>query len=268
MTTSILNLAVSSLYVIAGILLTRRLFLGESQPASKRPVLMLSATAVILHCSIIYIKLAPQTQWSLGLTNALSVVACAVAIVFTVIAWRRPIENLGAVVMPAAAVSVIVAWLWPSSEGLVLPSVQLTAHLIVSILAYAFLSLAVVQALLLSTQEKHLRRRHPARLLKALPPIQTMESLLFILTSIGFGLLTLTLISGAVYTRSLFGVTFTFNHHTVLSIAAWIIFGILLIGHFKFGWRGRHAAHWTIGGFVFLVLAYFGTKYVAEILLG
>lgn len=267
MITSILNLAASTLYLIAGILLTRRLFRGENQPSGKQPVLMVSATAVILHCAIIYINLAPQTHWSLGLTNALSVVACAIGLVFTALALRRPIENLGMVVMPAAAVCVVAAWLWPSSSGLVPPSAQLTAHLIVSILAYAFLSLAVVQAVLLSIQEKHLHRRQTVRLLKALPPIQTMETLLFILTSIGFGLLTLTLISGAVYTRSLFGVTFTFNHHTVLSIAAWVIFGILLIGHFKFGWRGRHAAHWTIGGFVFLILAYFGTKYVAEFLL-
>ena len=136
-----------------------------------------------------------------------------------------------------------------------------------SLVAYAFLSLAVVQALLLNVQEKRLHERHPDRLLKTLPPIQTMEGLLFAFTGIGFTLLTLTLVSGVFYTRELFGVPLSFNHHTVLSIIAWFIFGTLLVGHFRFGWRGRHAAHWTIVGFAVLVLAYFGTKYVVEVLL-
>ena len=94
-----------------------------------------------------------------------------------------------------------------------------------------------------------------------------MEGLLFLLAGIGFVLLTLTLISGAFYTRALFGVSFTFNHHTVLAIMAWVIFGILLAGHFWFGWRGRRATYWTIFGFIVLVLGYFGTKYVVEVLL-
>lgn len=268
MTMQILNVTATALYIIAGFLLIRRLFSGETGRVNKRVVLILSAVAVALHCVILYADLAPHAEWSLGLTNAFSIIACAMAAAFTVIAMRRPIENLGVVVLPAAAAAIVVAWLWPvGGEGVVAPSTHLTAHLIVSILAYAFLSLAVAQALLLSAQERRLRQRDPGRLLNALPPIQTMEGLLFVLTGIGFVLLTLTLISGALYTRSLFGVTLTLNHHTVLSILAWVIFGILLIGHFRFGWRGRHAAHWTIGGFIVLVLGYFGTKYVVEVLL-
>ncbi|MDJ0958209.1 MAG: cytochrome c biogenesis protein CcsA [Arenicellales bacterium] len=268
MTMQILNATAALLYIVAGGLLIRQLFSGKSGTTNKLPVLILSAVAVILHAIILYLDLAPHPEWSLGLTNAFSIVAFAVAAAFTVIAITRPIENLGAVVMPTAAAAIIAAWFWPvGSEGSVEPSRPLTAHLIVSILAYAFLSLAVVQALLLSAQERRLRQRDPGRLLNALPPIQTMEGLLFVLTGIGFALLTLTLVSGAIYTKSLLGVTLTFNHHTVLSILAWLIFGILLIGHFRFGWRGRHAAHWTIGGFIVLVLGYFGTKYVVEVLL-
>ena len=268
MTIQILNLTAASLYIVAGVLIIRRLFSGKSESTNKLPILILSAVAVILHGIILYSDLAPRVEWSLGLTNAFSIIAFAVAAVFTIIATRRPVENLGVAVLPTAAVALVAAWLWPvGSEGLVTPSRQLTVHLIVSILAYAFLSLAVVQALLLSAQERRLRQRDPGRLLNALPPIQTMEGLLFVLTGIGFVLLTLTLVSGAIYTKSLFGVTLTFNHHTVLAILAWLIFGILLVGHFRFGWRGRHAANWTIGGFIVLVLGYFGTKYVVEVLL-
>lgn len=268
MITLILNLAAVSLYFAAGFLLAKRLVSGEADPGQKTPILWMCGVAVVLHCVILYADLAAGGQWRLGLTNALSFAAVVIAIVYTALACQRPIENLGAFVLPVAGLSVLAAWIWPAGEkGTVAPSTPFTIHLVVSVLAYAFLTLAVVQALLLNTQEKHLHRRHPVRLLKALPPIQTMETLLFVLTGVGFTLLTFTLISGIVYTEALFGVAFSFDHHTVLSILAWVIFGILLLGHFLFGWRGRHAAHWTIGGFVVLVLAYFGTKYVVEVLL-
>lgn len=269
MITAILNLAAVLLYSSAGVVLFRRLMSKQTEASSKAPILWVSLAAVIIHALSIYITLTPQDQWSLGMTNAFSLVACAVALVFTLLAFWRPIENLGVAVMPSAAIAVLGAWLWPAdTQALVTPTRQFTLHLALSVTAYAFLTLAVVQAVLLSTQERRLRHREPGRVLKALPPIQTMETLLFLLTGIGFILLTLTLISGAIYTRSLLGVTFTFNHHTVLTLLAWLIFGTLLTGHFFFGWRGRHAVHWTIGGFVVLVMAYFGTKYVAEFILG
>lgn len=264
----LLNLTTTAFYLTAGGLLIHRLFVRGIGPTDTRRILILSAIAVAQHCIILYSGLAPHSHWSLGITNAFSMITWAVALVFTIIAMRQPIENLGVVVLPLAAVAVMAAWLWPSAgESLVMPSTQLTVHLTVSILAYAFLGLAVVQALLLNAQEKRLRQRDPSRLLNALPPIQTMEGLLFLLAGIGFVLLTLTLISGAFYTRALFGVSFAFNHHTVLAIMAWLIFGILLVGHFWFGWRGRRATYWTIFGFIVLVLGYFGTKYVVEVLL-
>lgn len=268
MNMAILNLAAALLYSGAGIVLFRQLVSEQGSASGRSPALWISLAAVSIHALVIYLTLSPQDQWSMGMTNAFSLIACAVAAVFTVLAFLRPIENLGVAVMPSAAIAVLGAWLWPAdSQALVTPSKQFALHLSLSVTAYAFLTLAVVQAILLSTQERRLRHREPGRVFKALPPIQTMETILFLLTGIGFVLLTLTLVSGAIYTRSLLGVTFTFNHHTVLTLLAWIIFGTLLVGRFFFGWRGRHAVHWTIGGFVVLVLAYFGTKYVVEFIL-
>lgn len=268
MASTVLDLAAVVLYLTAGLLLARRLFSEKDGAENKQHILWITAMAIVLHCVILYRGLAPQDQWHLGLTNAFSFVACTVSIVFTVLACQRPIAILGIVVLPLAALSIIATWIWPAgSLATVAPSARFSFHLLVSLAAYAFLSLAVVQAVLLNVQEKRLHERHPDRLLKALPPIQTMEGVLFLLTGIGFALLTLTLVSGALYTRALMGVPLAFNHHTVLSILAWLIFGTLLVGHIRFGWRGRHAARWTIAGFLVLVLAYFGTKYVVEYLL-
>jgi len=268
MTMLILNLTATLLYISSGFILFRQLIRGRDIATSKTPVLILSVAAVLVHGGIIYAGMLHHDQWDLGITSAFSIIAFAVAGVFTGIAIWRPIENLGVAVMPAAAISVLGAWLWPTgTQAQVNPSAPFTLHLIVAVMAYAFLTLAVIEALLLNLQENRLRQREPGRLLKALPPIQTMEKLLFLFAGVGFILLTLTLISGAVYNKFLLGVSLTFNHHTVLTIIAWVIFGVLMVGHFRFGWRGRYAAHWTIGGFVVLVLAYFGTKYVAEFLL-
>ncbi len=140
-------------------------------------------------------------------------------------------------------------------------------HLLISLLAYGFLALAVVQSLVMALQEHRLRIRSEASVLSKLPPLETMEQLLFQLVGIGFVLLSLGLVSGLWFSAEQLGAAFVINHHTVLSVAAWLIFGSLLVGHLRFGWRGKTATRWTIGGFILLALAYFGWKFVLEILL-
>ena len=84
----------------------------------------------------------------------------------------------------------------------------------------------------------------------------------------GFVLLTLTLGSGIVFSEELFGKAMRFNHKTVFGILSWLIFAALLGGRQLYGWRGRIAVRWTLAGFLMLVLAYVGSKFVLEVLLG
>jgi ABC-type uncharacterized transport system permease subunit len=102
-------------------------------------------------------------------------------------------------------------------------------HVVGAGLAYALLSLALAQALLLGFQDKRLKQKQSLSLDMALPPIQTMEVTLFQMIYSGFGLLTLTLISGALSSNDMFGESFLFNHHTVLALLAWIsLLGLVL----------------------------------------
>lgn len=272
MLTALFNLLVISLYLIAGILLVRRLFNAPTTSGSesyiKWAVLALVAGASALHGALLYSTLWVNDGLNLGLNSAASLMAWAIVVLFLAIAAFKAIENLGVLILPSAALAVLLAWLWPG-QHLLLPQVSmaLLSHLIVAFLAYSLLALAMVQALILAWQEHRLHQQHPGHLLRAMPPIQTMEKLLFGLIGTGFVLLTFTLISGTAFSRAIFGKALVINHHIVLSLIGWGIFAILLFGHWRFGWRGRHAAHWTVGGFALLLLGYFGSKFVLEILL-
>lgn len=234
-----------------------------------RPVLgFLVVTGLILHGAVLWKTTLLPVGLNLALTGVASLVAFVAVLMLTLASVTRPFENLGIAILPIAAILLQVAWVFPGQRVLLGPTRPAeTAHIIVSLLAYSLLFLAALQSGLLLIQERHLRAHQPGGFIRSLPPMETMERLMFRMIEVGFLLLTLTLISGIFFSEALFGEPMRFTHHIVLSTAAWIVFGILLIGHWRLGWRGRIAVRWTLGGFILLVLAYFGSKFVLEFLL-
>jgi ABC-type uncharacterized transport system permease subunit len=142
---------------------------------------------------------------------------------------------------------------------------QIKLHVTVALLAFSVLSIAAVLAILLAIQERALRHREFGSWLRALPPLTLTEALLFRLIGAGFVLLTLTLLSGILFVDDLFGQHLI--HKTVLSIVAWLVFGVLLFGRKQYGWRGRRAVNLTLIGMAILLLAFFGSKFVLEVIL-
>ncbi|MFM8333028.1 MAG: inner membrane protein YpjD [Candidatus Methylumidiphilus sp.] len=178
-------------------------------------------------------------------------------------ALSRPVDKLGVILFPLNAWLLLLKLALPeAAHTLKIHSWQMNAHILVSMLAYSFLNMAALQALLLALQDWHLRRRHARGLIRSLPPLQTMEKLLFQLIAAGWVLLGLSLLSGFVFVENLFAQHLV--HKTVLSILAWLVFGTLLAGRAVQGWRGPTAIRWTLGGFAALMLAYFGSKMVLE----
>ena len=131
-------------------------------------------------------------------------------------------------------------------------------------ISYSLLMIAAVHALVLATQDRHLRNKRPGGFIRALPPLQTMENLLFQMIGLGFFLLSLSLVTGMIYLDDMFAQHVA--HKTILSIVAWFVFATLLWGRWRFGWRGTIAIRYTLGGFITLFLAYLGSKWVIEIL--
>ncbi|OGI50330.1 MAG: hypothetical protein A3E57_07695 [Candidatus Muproteobacteria bacterium RIFCSPHIGHO2_12_FULL_60_33] len=269
MTNPVMNFLALALYFIAGGLLGQRLMRGEVVTGGvKIGIFSLGLGAVVLHAALLYTNLWTASGLNLALTPAFSLIAWVVAVLYLASSLIRPVDNLGVFIMPIAGLMLLVEWLWPGQMSLPLTSSVSAVHIIVSVLAYSLLCLAAVQSLMLLMQERHLRGRHPGGFIRALPPMQTMESVMFQMIGFGFILLTLTLISGVFFSEAIFGQPLKFTHHMVLAVVAWIVYAILLIGRWRLGWRGRPAIHWTLGGFMLLLLAYFGSKFVLEILLG
>lgn len=151
-------------------------------------------------------------------------------------------------------------------------------HLSLVVLTSGILTVAMLHAVLMAFVERVLHRAHRDAAaapespllgpLAKLPPLLTMERLLFALIGLGFVLLTLTLATGMALSESLFGRALRFNHETLFALVAWIVFGVLLAGRMIYGWRGRVAMRWVLAGFLMVVLAGVGSRFVLEVLLG
>ncbi len=264
-----LSLLAAALYVLAGVLLLQRLRSAPQPPdTSQRAVLAIAVAASLIHAWLLYASAVGADQFNAALPTAISLAAWAIVLLFLLATAAGPAFSLGVFVLPGAALAVLAGWLMPARDYLisgVTPAAA--AHMIIAVLAYAFLALAVAQALVLALQDHQLHQRHPLPLLRALPPLESMETLLFRLIWAGFVLLSVTVVSGGLFSEELFGRPLVFSHHVVLSILAWLIFAMLLAGRRLFGWRGPSAIRWTLAGFALLALGYFGTRFVLEVLL-
>ncbi len=258
---------VAALYVVTGGLLGVRLSRGGMEkPLSKVGPMVVGWGAVLLHGAILVQTVLQSGGINLGFFNALSCTGWLMAAVLLAVALARPVENLGIILLPFSAATVLLALIFPS-QRLVADSHQwpLELHILLSILAYSLLALAAVQAILLAVQDRRLHNRQPGGFVRGIPPLITMESMLFQMIGAGFILLSLALASGFLFLEDILAQSLV--HKTVLSLIAWSVFGILLWGRWRFGWRGRTAIRWTLIGFVTLVLAYFGSKLVLELVL-
>lgn len=256
------------LYLLSTGLLFQRLGHAAGGSAVRRShVLVTGLAACVLHVVMLYPVLLTGAGLNLGFFQAASLIALTTALLLSLAAFYEPVENLGIPVFPLAAASIGLLVLFPGEHLVTGPQLDkaLDFHILTSLLAYSILGLAALQAVVLAIQDHHLHNRQPGGFIRALPPLQTMETLLFQMIGGGFMLLTLALVTGFIFLEDIFAQHLV--HKTVLSIAAWLVFAVLIWGRWRFGWRGRNAIRWTIGGFIFLMLAYFGSKFVLELVL-
>lgn len=223
---------------------------------------------LLSHAGLLYVSMMSGNSLRLGVGNAVSLIVWLSVLIYWLSSFVHRVEGLQALVMPVAAIGTLLPLITPAAR--VLPnteSIAFKAHLLISMLAYSLFTIASLHVLLMALLEKRLHGGHLKSGRGALPPLLTMERVLFKLIAAGFTLLTLSLASGILFSEELFGRPLSFSHKTLFAVLSWFIFAALLAGRHFYGWRGRVAMRWTLAGFLTLVLAYLGSRFVVEVIL-
>lgn len=259
------GLVAATLYLVGTV--TQINSLRGKRPGTPRLALLIAAPAVVLHAVTAYLLLNQPNGISLGVASVISLIALTLAVFVLAASIWQPLENLFLAVFPLAAVAVVGSLI---GHGTIAPRNEfgdgLLAHVLISIVAYTVLAMAAAQSIMLALQERSLRQKSAIGFVRLLPPLQTMETMLFQLLWVGLIALTLSIGSGFLFLTDMFAQSVV--SHTMLASASWVIFAVLLAGRYAFGWRSTLATRATLVGFTLLVLAYFGSKFVLEILLG
>lgn len=230
---------------------------------NRSSIILLGIIAIIAHSASALSMVAAENGYQFSLFRAGSLISLVVTLIVVLSSLKKPIENLFIGLFPLAACAIMASlFINGDSEGIVVNDKALLAHILLSVAAYSVILIAVCQALLLYLQNYQLKHKHTVGIIKALPPLQTMESLLFEMILAGMILLSAAIISGFIFLEDIFAQHLV--HKTFFSIISWIIFGVLLVGRHTLGWRGATAIKWTLSGGILLMLAYFGSKFVLE----
>lgn len=273
MGTILLHLVPASLYAALGVMFWRTCIVGAGGPVRQRECMsmrerLLLLVALLAHGAALHSSIFPGVEMRFGFGVALSLMVWLAICFYWVETLYTRLEGLHAVITPAGAVASLIPLFFPGGHVLAnAASPAFRVHFVIAMLAYSLFTLAALHAMLMSVASRQLHNARFSRLLAGLPPLLTMEALLFRLISIAFVLLTLTLATGVLFSETLFGQALRVDHKTVFAFISWLLFGGLLLGRRLWGWRGRVALRWTLAGFVALMLAYVGSRFVIEVVL-
>lgn len=221
-----------------------------------------------LQAWLLYHNLIVGSSLNLDLFYSISLILWLTVLIYWIARFFYPLANMLSLILPLAAIGVLLPEIFPDVHTLSAPTSWIfDAHVLVAMMAYSLFTIAALHAGLMSFVEKGLHQATLPNVLKNLPPLLTMETLLFRILGVGLVLLTLTLASGILFSEQIFGKPWQFSHKVLFGFISWAVFAILMLGRTLKGWRGRTAVRWTLSGFGFLVLAYLGTKFVLEIIL-
>ena len=237
-----------------------------ASPLRREFLLGVSGAAIIMHGLVSWHVMVTAQGLDFSLWRISSVIFFLVNLIVLLSSLRKPAHNLFLFLFPLT-IPVLAIALVTEGSGAIHSGLGLGTglHVLSSILAYSLLTIAAFQAMLLAWQNWQLRHKHLKGWVRVLPPLETMEALLFEVLWAGVILLTLALLSGFWLLEDMFAQKQ--GHKTVFSMVAWVIYAILLWGRHQLGWRGNIAIRWTLVGFIATALAYWGSKFVYEVLL-
>ncbi len=250
-------------YVIACALQVRRL---RSGAAARTPVLCAGLAAVAAHAVSAWETVRVPGGFQFGIAQTSTLIALAITSLALASSLRKPLDNLFIGLFPLAIATIALSLVAGGS----FPTTNLGAgsgsHVLLSVLAYGFISIAALQAVFLSWQNHRLKHGRAGGLLTRLPPLQDMESFLLELLWAGQVLLSLAIIAGIFFIDDVWALD-GIIHKSFFTTLAWLLFAVLLWGHHRLGWRGTTMIRGTLTGFSLLLVGFYGSKFVLEYVL-
>ncbi|MGQ0428804.1 MAG: cytochrome C assembly family protein [Gammaproteobacteria bacterium] len=238
---------------------------GSARAALAEPATWLALAAIALHGAWLYGALRPFDGATLSLADSASLMGLAMGVGGLLAALAPRFRGIAAVTLGLAGLLAAGTGSLPEPREVAAAGWPFAVHVLLAMGSAGMFAIAAILVLLLSVQDAALRRRAAAGWLAALPPVESLERALFSVLATGMAALTVAILAGLLFVTDLFAQHLV--HKTVLALAAWLIFAVLLVGRWRRGWRGRKAARYTLAGFGLLAVAYFGSKFVLEILL-
>jgi ABC-type uncharacterized transport system permease subunit len=238
---------------------------GDQHQAQRRKVLAFAVLALAIHLVSVITVIATDGGYDFGLFKIATLFSWTIALIVVVSSLKKPLDNLFLALFPLAILTIL-ASLWlpggtPDSEV----SSGVLLHILLGIAAFSIITIAAVQSVLVAWLNRELKQKHFSPALQHLPPLQTLEALLFELIWAGFLVLLGVILSGFLFMDDMFAQHLV--HKTFFTILSTAVFAVLLWGRHQLGWRGKTAYRWTLSGFAFLIVAYFGVKIVLELVL-
>lgn len=230
--------------------------------------LLVLSSALLIHGMALLVPVLQDQVLITGFGYSISLIVWLMLMMYCLGSFFYCLRGLQLLLYPCATVGLLLGTLFPGKFiGYQINDVPFMLHIGTSLLAYGLFGIVTLFAVLILLLNRSLHKRKMSALVTFLPPLLSLEKLMFRGMLVGFILLTYSVVSGTFFAKSVFGKPVTFTHKTVFGILSWLIYGGLLLKHSMTAWRGKKAAIWTIIGFISLVLAYVGSKFVLEVIL-
>ena len=266
----------SALYLALLLVLSFKAKSGVESGLSSALIQAAILVILVIHGVQLHDSVFTPQGFVFGFAQDLSLIAWVGLAFYWFQSWFLPISSLRWMALMFALICAFLPTVFPGT--LISPKAVsdpwFKGHFVVATVSVGLLSLAAMHAMLMSVQDRALHRQLAiipnsrfANWLEDLPPLMTMESLLFNLLYVGFALLSLTVFSGLLFSQTLFGRPLVFDHKTIFALASWFLFAGLLIARWRVGLRGRAAIRWVLSAYTALLLAYVGSRFVVEVIL-
>jgi len=252
-------------YLISSAFQARRLSNRKIDENPRNLVFLFGLVAVLAHAVSAGAVIRHPDGYHFGIVQISTLISASISLIVLISSLRKPFGALLLGLFPLAMLSIAASLLITSTYPPQQLDTGIAAHILLSILGYSTLTIAALQAAFLAFQNYQLRHRHAASVIKRFPPLQDMENFLFELLWVGQILLSLGILAGFLFIDDMWAQGLL--HKTFFSLLAWIMFSVLLWGRHRLGWRGTTAIRGTLTGFTFLILGFYGSKFVLEYLI-